>query len=229
MQADTRKPSAVAWVEPLLAHLRRIQPKRTSTNGTLRGDIRAFAALRAAARGQRFVLQALPHVVPHLGESHQDPSPRVVEQAIALAQLYATMPPEEMTTVQKNSAHDAQRGGDSVGKRMGRANATDNAKTGAASSGSGEEKHLPTNWERRLQALVRVDSKRLVRELRGTLGLIAKEIGGMTFDDYGRLGHDLVYWDNPKKTIQMQWVTDFYTQTGNRAEQDINDKETNNE
>ncbi len=228
MQGEVQKRSNGAWVEPLLAHLKRIQPKHIGENGAFRGDTRAFAALRASARGKRFVLQALPYVVPYLGETYTDPSPRVVERAMALAQLYATSPPDGTTTYSDRQGESLPDRGQSIGRKLGQANVLDMAKSGATSPG-GEEKHIVTRWERRLQALVRLDTKRLVRDLRGTLSFIAKETGGMTFEDYRVLGYDLVRWDNPDKQVQMRWVTDFYAKSTSRIEHTNTKKETNDD
>jgi len=222
-----RNPTTAAWVEPLLGHLGRIKP-RSDDNGARRGDTQAFAALRASARGKRFVFPALPYVVPYLGEEHRDPSRAVVDRAIGLAQLYATAPPPDEVRSFSSADHESSRG-ESLGAKLGRSNLADLEKAGMVQNGPNEEKHQPSSWERRLQALVRCDIERLIRELRGTLGLIAGKPWAMTDSDFRVLGYDLAWWDHPEKYVQMRWVTDFYAcrsdQTGSKTDQ----KETSND
>jgi CRISPR type I-E-associated protein CasB/Cse2 len=225
---DRRRDSTTGtWVDPLLGHLRRIRPRADET-GAKRGDTRAFAALRASARGKRFVFPALPYVVPYLGDAYRDPSREVVDRAIALAQLYAIAPPLDQVDSFSSAEHQSPRG-ESMGAKLGRSNLADLDKTGVVQNGTNDEKHQPSTWERRLQALVRSDIERLIRELRGALGLIGGKPWAMTDSDYRILGYDLAWWEHPEKHVQMRWVTDFYARRSDQTESQTDQKETNDD
>lgn len=198
------------WYSSYLNHLCRLAGIDIQSG---KPNLGALAELRNSARGDAFEIRALRHIAPYLEED--DTYHRIhMRVAILVGQLFAAYRPDSPTS-ETDSEENLQYRSRSLGWLLGEAEAR-NKKSGSSSSGTdspGEGKRNPTALERHLYTVVAADFDRLGPRLRGTLARLKKEHITPEIADYACLLHDLDQWMLPRRSIQYNWVKDFYSRS----------------